>query len=53
MHSRKSASLVRVNCSCGWFFYNEALKGKTDTELEAEREYEYNKHLEDMARAGF
>jgi hypothetical protein len=52
-HEVASKSMVRIRCCCGWLWHNEQLKGKTDLELEAEINFEWKRHQEQMKEAGF
>lgn len=52
-HGKRWYSLVGWACSCGARWQNESLKGKTDLELELERDTEFEKHILDMHDKGF
>lgn len=52
-HQEKDKSLVRVRCTCGFLFYNEFMKGKTDGELEYERDAAFQRHIIELEGMGF
>jgi len=41
-------SLIRISCKCGWYWYNEHLKDKSDADLALEAHAEFRRHFEDM-----
>ena len=52
-HKIVSKSLVAWRCSCGAPWYNDHLRGKTDGELETERDIAFTQHERDMEKEGF
>lgn len=42
--------LIRVGCSCGWRFYHETLKGKTNEQIEADCQAAYDKHIREFRK---
>ena len=52
-HQIANESLVRVACSCGWFWRNDFLKNKLGSQLTQEVEIEFKHHVEDMEARGY
>lgn len=53
MHKVSFESLVSWGCICGGRWMNEKLKGKTDAQLETERELAFDAHVADMEAKGY
>jgi hypothetical protein len=52
-HEIANLTMVRVQCSCGWFFRLDLLKGKTDEAIRDEVEMEFLKHQHEMLKGGY
>lgn len=51
IHRTSYETMIAWGCLCGARWMNEALKGKTDEELVAERTATYAEHLDDVEGA--
>lgn len=52
-HAKRAESMVFCACVCGWRWYNESLKGKSDEDLLEERDREYETHIRELEKQGY
>lgn len=47
-HILAQIALVTCRCSCGWRYFNDELKGKSDEDLSAETYAVFESHVKGM-----